>query len=186
MPSLFGVSQRNVPYNGQLKHVPYGVHSRNRIGAALLTGQLASLLVSIDSLTDQSKPSHELVVKRTLKRVPKRSAPKFESGQFVKADKQYGCDVGAMQLDYWIREFNVLHSRMQSHKAHQAIDAMFSADDAELNRETPERTSPHQGRSGNSTWRQEQRPFSDARAPAARRTAPPASDLPVSASPESC
>lgn len=38
------------------------------------------------------------------------------------------------ELDYWTREFNALHARMQTRQAHEAIDALFSADDAELNR----------------------------------------------------
>jgi prevent-host-death family protein len=38
------------------------------------------------------------------------------------------------ELDYWNREFDALHTRMQSSKARQAVDALFSATDAELNR----------------------------------------------------
>jgi prevent-host-death family protein len=38
------------------------------------------------------------------------------------------------ELDYWTREFNALHARMQTHKARVAVDALFSATDAELNR----------------------------------------------------
>ena len=38
------------------------------------------------------------------------------------------------ELDYWTREFDALHSRMQTQKARQAVDALFSATDAELNR----------------------------------------------------
>jgi prevent-host-death family protein len=38
------------------------------------------------------------------------------------------------ELDYWTREFQVLHARMQTRKARQAVDALFSATDAELNR----------------------------------------------------
>lgn len=38
------------------------------------------------------------------------------------------------ELDYWTREFNALHARMQTPQAQGAIDALFSADDAELNR----------------------------------------------------
>jgi prevent-host-death family protein len=38
------------------------------------------------------------------------------------------------ELDYWTREFNALHARMQTHKARQAVDALFSATDAKLNR----------------------------------------------------
>ena len=37
-------------------------------------------------------------------------------------------------LDYWTREFDALHARMQSPEARQAVDALFSATDAELNR----------------------------------------------------
>lgn len=37
------------------------------------------------------------------------------------------------ELDYWTREFNSLHARMQSNQARQAVDALFSATDAELN-----------------------------------------------------
>jgi prevent-host-death family protein len=38
------------------------------------------------------------------------------------------------ELDYWTREFDALHARMQTHKARRAADALFSATDAELNR----------------------------------------------------
>jgi prevent-host-death family protein len=38
------------------------------------------------------------------------------------------------ELDYWTRQFDALHARMQTHKARQAVDALFSATDAELNR----------------------------------------------------
>ena len=34
----------------------------------------------------------------------------------------------------WTREFDALHARMQTEKARQAVDALFSATDAELNR----------------------------------------------------
>lgn len=38
------------------------------------------------------------------------------------------------ELDYWTREFNALHARMQTPAARKAVDALFSASDAELNR----------------------------------------------------
>lgn len=38
------------------------------------------------------------------------------------------------ELDYWTREFDALHARMQTPKARRAVDALFSATDAELNR----------------------------------------------------
>jgi prevent-host-death family protein len=38
------------------------------------------------------------------------------------------------ELDYWTREFHVLHARMQTQDAREAVDALFSATDAELNR----------------------------------------------------
>jgi prevent-host-death family protein len=38
------------------------------------------------------------------------------------------------ELDYWAREFDALHARMQTRKARQAVDALFSATDAKLNR----------------------------------------------------
>lgn len=38
------------------------------------------------------------------------------------------------ELDYWTGEFDALHTRMQDRKAHQAVDALFSATDTELNR----------------------------------------------------
>lgn len=38
------------------------------------------------------------------------------------------------EIDYWTREFDALHARMQTRKARQAVDALFSATDAELNR----------------------------------------------------
>lgn len=38
------------------------------------------------------------------------------------------------ELDYWTREFQALHARMQSPQARQAVDALFSATDDELNR----------------------------------------------------
>lgn len=38
------------------------------------------------------------------------------------------------ELDYWTREFDELHARMQAHKARKAVDALFSATDAALNR----------------------------------------------------
>lgn len=38
------------------------------------------------------------------------------------------------ELDYWTREFHALHARMQTEEARQAVDALFSATDAELNR----------------------------------------------------
>lgn len=38
------------------------------------------------------------------------------------------------ELDYWTREFNALHARMQTREASQAVDALFSATDAQLNR----------------------------------------------------
>jgi len=37
------------------------------------------------------------------------------------------------ELDYWTREFNALHARMQTQEARQAVDALFSATDADLN-----------------------------------------------------
>jgi prevent-host-death family protein len=37
------------------------------------------------------------------------------------------------ELDYWTREFQALHARMQTPEAGQAVDALFSATDAELN-----------------------------------------------------
>jgi prevent-host-death family protein len=37
------------------------------------------------------------------------------------------------ELDYWTREFRALHARMQTQEARQAVDALFSATDAELN-----------------------------------------------------
>lgn len=36
--------------------------------------------------------------------------------------------------DYWRREFDALHAKMQCQKARQAVDALFSATDAALNR----------------------------------------------------
>jgi prevent-host-death family protein len=38
------------------------------------------------------------------------------------------------ELDYWTREFHALHARMQTKEAREAVDALFSATDAELNR----------------------------------------------------
>jgi prevent-host-death family protein len=38
------------------------------------------------------------------------------------------------ELEYWTREFDALHARMQTRKARQAVDALFSATDAQLNR----------------------------------------------------
>lgn len=38
------------------------------------------------------------------------------------------------ELDYWTREFQALHTRMQSSGARQAVDALFSATEVELNR----------------------------------------------------
>jgi prevent-host-death family protein len=37
------------------------------------------------------------------------------------------------ELDYWTRQFQALHARMQSPEARQAVDDLFSATDAELN-----------------------------------------------------
>lgn len=37
------------------------------------------------------------------------------------------------ELDYWTREFNALHARMQTSEARRAVDDLFSATDAELN-----------------------------------------------------
>jgi prevent-host-death family protein len=37
------------------------------------------------------------------------------------------------ELDYWTREFDALQAKMQTRKARQAADALFSATDAELN-----------------------------------------------------
>jgi prevent-host-death family protein len=39
------------------------------------------------------------------------------------------------ELDYWTREFHALHARMQTAEARTAVDALFSATDAELNRQ---------------------------------------------------
>ena len=39
------------------------------------------------------------------------------------------------ELDYWTREFHALHARMQTEEARQVVDALFSATDAELNRQ---------------------------------------------------
>lgn len=36
-------------------------------------------------------------------------------------------------LNYWTREFDSLHARMQTRRAREAVDALFSASDAELN-----------------------------------------------------
>lgn len=38
------------------------------------------------------------------------------------------------ELDHWTREFQTIHARMQTREARQAVDALFSATDAELNR----------------------------------------------------
>lgn len=38
------------------------------------------------------------------------------------------------ELDYWTREFDALYARMQTPEASRAVDALFSATDAELNR----------------------------------------------------
>ena len=38
------------------------------------------------------------------------------------------------ELDYWTREFHAFHDRMQTQEAREAVDALFSATDAELNR----------------------------------------------------
>ena len=38
------------------------------------------------------------------------------------------------ELDYWAREFDTLHAQMQTQESRQAVDALFSATDAELNR----------------------------------------------------
>lgn len=38
------------------------------------------------------------------------------------------------ELDYWSREFQALHARMQTQDAREAVDALFSATAAELNR----------------------------------------------------
>jgi prevent-host-death family protein len=38
------------------------------------------------------------------------------------------------ELDYWAREFDALHAQMQTRAAREAVDALFSASDAELNR----------------------------------------------------
>lgn len=38
------------------------------------------------------------------------------------------------ELDYWAREFDALHARMQTRKARQAVDALFSATEAKLKR----------------------------------------------------
>jgi prevent-host-death family protein len=40
------------------------------------------------------------------------------------------------ELDYWTREFHTLHARMQTQDAREAVDALFSATDEELNRGT--------------------------------------------------
>jgi prevent-host-death family protein len=37
------------------------------------------------------------------------------------------------ELDYWTREFDAVYARMQTRKARQAGNALFSATDAELN-----------------------------------------------------
>ncbi len=37
------------------------------------------------------------------------------------------------ELDHWNREFDALHARMQNPQARQAVDALFSATDTELN-----------------------------------------------------
>jgi prevent-host-death family protein len=38
------------------------------------------------------------------------------------------------ELDYWVREFNALYAGMQTQKSRQAVDDLFSATDADLNR----------------------------------------------------
>jgi prevent-host-death family protein len=38
------------------------------------------------------------------------------------------------ELDYWTREFQAVHARMQTQNAREAVDALFSATDVELNR----------------------------------------------------
>jgi prevent-host-death family protein len=38
------------------------------------------------------------------------------------------------ELDHWTLEFDALHAKMQTRKARQVVDALFSATDAELNR----------------------------------------------------
>ena len=39
------------------------------------------------------------------------------------------------ELDYWTREFHAMHARMQTRDGRQAVDELFSATDAELNRQ---------------------------------------------------
>ena len=39
-----------------------------------------------------------------------------------------------LELDRWTRDFLDLHAKMQTHAARKAVDALFSASDAELNR----------------------------------------------------
>ena len=38
------------------------------------------------------------------------------------------------KLDYWTREFDALHARMQTQKARRAVDALFDVTDTGLNR----------------------------------------------------
>ena len=81
------------------------------------------------------------------KRIPKSSSRKAKTGQFVELGTRYRRDVVVTknaarvlvtsqerELDYWTREFGALHARMQTHKARGAVDALFSATDADLNR----------------------------------------------------
>ena len=58
--------------------------------------------------------------------VAKRSSKKVSST--TRSLREY-------QVRYWAREFDVLHARMQTQQARQAVDALFSATDAEINGE---------------------------------------------------
>jgi hypothetical protein len=77
------------------------------------------------------------MARRPMKRVPK-STGKAKSNRRVELDHPYARSaIGAKQereRDYWTRELSALHARMQRLKARNAVDALFSASDPELNR----------------------------------------------------
>lgn len=65
----------------------------------------------------------------TKRKTSKRSAEFFSETQ----RPPLADDAAEPAAAEWAREFDVLHARMQTPKAREAVDALFSAKDAKLN-----------------------------------------------------
>lgn len=65
------------------------------------------------------------MAKRTISSTRKTASREVKSNEHTSQDRH---------RDYWTRELDALHVRMQALGARQAVDALFSATEVELNR----------------------------------------------------